>query len=251
MKKIIQAVVAVVVIANMTGCAMPGGNISTATWHTVVNVPDQALREFNAKPHLYKGVYLGIVKRPGITDPWDRSQVTQDMEYYDLRFAGPLQGRDRTLQILTPVRLFENSSWNPNGIAKELREPMPHGRPAFLYLGDLSASMKTSDVKAVFAKTYGVPIGAWDEYPVLLETRTDIDLPVMDSGQSITLAYPFNLNGRFYVLSPVMLDVKRVIRSRSSALIRPIIGCVSLVITIPLDIVTSPIQFVVWAKDFK
>ncbi len=194
MKTLIQIVFSLAAIVGLSGCAAPAGNISMATWHAVVSAHDQPLREFNAEPQLYKGVYAGIVKLPGITDPWDSSQVTQEMEYYDLRFSGTLQGRDCTLQILTPVMLFEDTGWNPNGIAKELREPMPDGHPAFFYLGALPPNMKTPEIKTTFAKSYGVPFEAWDEYPVLLETRSDIDLPAPGDGASIALAYPFSLN---------------------------------------------------------
>ncbi len=229
-------------------CGVPVGNISMEAWYQLVSKHNQELREFKHEPNLFKGLFLGKIRADGIIERSGKSQNVSNMEYYHFQFKGCLQGDERILNIFTPVTRYGETSYNRNGRIEETDSESRDGKPAFLYVGVLRDFLKKEGIKDYFREAHHIPLTTWDEYPVLLETMAPIWYPAYLGGNDIHLGYPFELNGRFYAVSPVKLKLKWIVRSPISKIIRPLMGYGSMIVTVPLDIITTPVQIALWAK---
>ena len=224
MTKALQLIMILGLAFSMTGCA------TQMTWEYLVAGPaDSPKREFKPSSELYEGRFLGSVEKD-VARQYGGETRPQSQRFDHFQFAGPLHGRNRYMQIYIP----RDSPRNYAGIIEDTNVPFEGGRTAFLYTGNFADRMPEQDIKAYFLKEHHIPLNAWDQYPVLLQGGA-----IMPNAGSVRS--PVRINGRPYG-SRLSLNVSRVKRKRGA---RIALASLLSVVTVPLDVVTFPIQ-VVW-----
>lgn len=216
------------------GClvgALGQGCMSTLRVQQLVHKESYPSYEMSTKSGLFQGAYLGIVNKTG------RESTSQKMVprviFYHYQFAGVLVGPvPRFLQLYIPIPPDNRYV----GIMEETKTPIDaRGKEvAFFVVGDIKRVLGERDVESALEKKYGISPSVWGKQPILIEWRGD------ENPEASVTCYADNATGLRQSITEDRLD--RIQRSR----LRPIFAPVLYLISVPFDIVTFPVQAVIW-----
>lgn len=207
------------------------GCMSTLRVQQFVHKESYPSYEMSTNSAVYRGDYLGIEEKAG------RENISQEMlprvNFHHYQFAGVLVGPvPRFLQLFLPIPPDNRYV----GIMEETKTPVDaRGKAvAFFVVGDMKRVLGGSDAEGVLEKRYGISRSEWGKQPVLIEWRGD-----ENPAASVT-CYAGNSAGLRQSITEDRLD--RIQRSR----LRPVFAPLLYLISVPFDIVTFPVQAVIW-----
>jgi hypothetical protein len=195
---------------------------------------DSALTlELKRDEGIFAGNYLGIISRSARSYPYNHRHP--DKKFYHYQFSGLLGGNKvRHLQLYIPLPTSENTVYA--GIMEETEVPLEidADMPAFFSVGAAVDLLGGSNVVAIVRERYGLKSSEARAYPVLIEWRGN-ENPLYGfswyNAGTCSGMHPFT-DGR----------LMRLQRDHW----RPIKGGALYIVSIPFDIVTFPIQTVIW-----
>jgi hypothetical protein len=238
MMKALQLAMMLGLAWSVTGCA------TFKTWDHIVIRADEPLREFKPSGQLYEGRFLGPVEKDIALQVRGETQVHRE-SFDHFQFAGPLRGKNRYLQIYIRKSRHPYSA----GRIEETRVPVEGGKMAFLYTGNFADVVPPEEIKAYFLEEHHVPLAAWNEYPVLLRSGESLDprrlkknnqqLHLYWRSRRANICSELSYRGRRYG-GRVSLHLNSVKRKRG---LRIAAASLLSVATVPLDIVTFPVQW--------
>jgi hypothetical protein len=189
--------------------------------------------EMSTNSGVYRGEFIGIEKRTGRA--YASQQMTAGVEFYHCQFDGLLLGSvPRHLQLYIPIPADNTYV----GIMEETKAPVEtRGREAILFVvGDAKQILGGGDLKDILENRYGISRPEWGKRPVLIEWRGD-------QNQTASISYYTDDKARSrQSIAEDRLD--RIQRSR----VRPIFGPLLYLISVPFDVVTFPIQAIIWLQ---
>lgn len=189
--------------------------------------------ELSTKPGVYEGDYLGVdVKRA-------RRNLTQQLEpnveCHHYQFAGLLAGQiPRFLQLYIPVEPDNTFI----GIMEESEAPVSDKRraPVWFVVGEAHAQLGGSDLLGVLSSRDGLPVSSWGKQPYLIE---------WPGAGNPAVHVRCHANGASVSSQSIAEDrLRRVQRSR----LRPAMGPLLYLISVPFDAITAPVQAVIWVR---
>lgn len=187
--------------------------------------------EFSTNPAAYRGQYFGVESKAGLC--FATGERTSGVSYHHFQFEGPLKGAEpRVLQLYLPV--LSNNTYD--GMLEETRSVLPDGGKGSVVfvVGDASRVLGAGGFSTVLQTRYGIPRSEWGQRPVLLEWRGD------RNPAAHVACFTEPDEGHMQSIADDRLE--RVQRSR----LRPTLGPLLYVVAIPFDVITFPVQAVIW-----
>ena len=238
----IAAVLTLAVFSS--GCAT--GYVQTH----LIRGPRRETVEFDRTHGAYRGYYGGVVEREiQAEDHGGKRSDLDNARFHRFAFLGPLKGENRWLVLYLPVETGPGR--DTVGTASESpANPLTDTRPAYLCVSTAGTGRTTHDQARAFLKSYGADARLLDEYPAYLEMPLYGGVAEIEADSlcfSSPVAESGFRNGLYWVNAKP--SFRSVERQRFQARMKPFMGYACLAGTIPFDIITSPIQFLMWFND--